>query len=65
MYAHTRTLTDEIAREYILYSAWASRCRSHTMGNARASGSGTTTVGFHAFFVYLIEYKITNNFNKL
>ena len=40
-----------VAREYILYSAWASRCRSRTMGNARASGSGTMTVGLHAFFV--------------
>ena len=26
-YAHARTLNYEIAREYILYSAWASRCR--------------------------------------
>ena len=50
-YAHTRTLTDEYRTRVILYSAWASRCRSNTMGNARASGSGTTIVGFHAFFV--------------
>ena len=26
-YAHTRTLITNIAREYILYSAWASRCQ--------------------------------------
>ena len=42
-----------VAREYILYSAWASRCRSNTMGNARASGSGTAIVGLHAFFMCL------------
>ena len=53
-YAHTRTLTTNIAREYILYSAWASRCRSNTMGNARASNRGTTTVGLHAFFICLL-----------
>ena len=35
-YAHTRTLTI-VAREYILYSAWASRCCSKLIGNAKAS----------------------------
>ena len=35
-YAHTRTLT-MVAREYILYSAWASRCRFKHQGNATAS----------------------------
>ena len=51
-----------VAREYILYSAWASRCCSIEKGNAKASKRGTTTVEIHAFFIYLIEYKITNNF---
>ena len=41
-----------VAREYILYSAWASRCCSKLTGNARASIRGTTTVGIHVFFVY-------------
>ena len=38
-----------------IYSAWASRCRSNTMGNARASGSGTAIVGLHAFFICLFS----------
>ena len=59
MYAHTRTLTDEIAREYILYSAWASRCRSHTMGNARASGSGTAIVQVSRFFYVGMKTALT------
>ena len=52
-YAHTRTLTI-VARGYILYSAWASRCRSNMVGNARASGSGTATVGSTLLFLYPI-----------
>ena len=32
-------------------SAWASRCCSNMMGNAKASNRGTTTVEFHVFFV--------------
>ena len=32
-------------------SAWASRCCSNVMGNAKASNRGMTAVGFHVFFV--------------
>ena len=38
-----------VAREYILYSAWASRCCSKLIGNATASTRGTTAVGIHVF----------------
>ena len=51
IYTYAHAYLNYVAREYIiLYSAWASRCRSNMVGNARASGSGTTTVGLHAFF---------------
>ena len=40
------------AREYIYIRRGLQRCRSHTMGNAKASKRGTTTVGLHAFFIY-------------
>ena len=60
-YAHTQTITYEYRTRVILYSAWASRCRSNTMGNARASGSGTTIVGFHAFFLYVIVKRTNKN----
>ena len=54
IYTYAHAYPNYVAREYIiLYSAWASRCRSNMVGNARASGSGTTTVGLHAFlYVY-------------
>ena len=52
-YAHARTL-NYIAREYILYSAWASRCRFRYQGNARASSRGTGKSKFHAFLLCLI-----------
>ena len=43
-----------VAREYILYSAWASRCRFRYQGNARASSRGTGNSKFHAFLLCLI-----------
>ena len=54
-YTHTRTSIINIAREYILYSAWASRCRFRILGNAKASERGTAIVGFHAFFYVSIR----------
>ena len=50
-----------VAREYILYSAWASRCCSIEKGNAKASKRGTTTVEIHVFCIPICvmqkEYK--------
>lgn len=44
-----------------LYSAWASRCRFITQGNARASIRGTTIVNFHAFLCMYVPLKQRNN----
>ena len=38
IYTYAHAYLNYVAREYIiLYSAWASRCRSNTKGNAKAS----------------------------
>ena len=36
-----------------LYRRGLQRCRSHTLGNARASNRGTATVELHVFLVCL------------
>ena len=38
-------------------SAWASRCCSNLLGNAKASVRGTTTVGIHVFLCLYVKYK--------
>ena len=54
-----------VAREYILYSAWASRCCSKLIGNATASTRGTTAVGIHVFLcTYIFELKYEMNLTK-
>ena len=45
----------DIAQEYILYSAWASRCPFNTKGNAKASTSGTAIVQVSRFFYVLMS----------
>ena len=54
IYVGARAYLNYIAREYILYSAWASRCRFRYQGNARASSRGTGKSKFHAFLLCLI-----------
>ena len=44
-----------------LILAWASRCRSYTMGNARASACGTTTVEFHVFYFVSIQTYLSSH----
>ena len=61
IYKCSRAYLNYVAREYILYSAWASRCCSIEKGNAKASKRGTTTVEIHVFCIPICvmqkEYK--------
>ena len=59
MYAYAHAYLNYEHKEY-LYSAWASRCRSNTMGNARASNRGTAIVG-STLFLCIYMYNLLKN----